>query len=131
MRVAADASLGAAVRQAQQRALPGHPHRERGALAEVDLRVVADAAFRRAEHARVLDAVAGEDAPGPVVELNGDADDKRPLGIAQPLRHCVTDRRVWKRLLELRDCLAVERGFPLQVPRIVRNVLHFGHRAAV
>ena len=35
-RVAADAALGAAVRQPQERALPGHPHRERGALAEVD-----------------------------------------------------------------------------------------------
>ena len=37
-RVAAHAALRAAVRQAQERALPGHPHRERGALAEVDRR---------------------------------------------------------------------------------------------
>ena len=35
-RVAADAALRAAVRKPQQRALPGHPHRERGALAEAD-----------------------------------------------------------------------------------------------
>ena len=37
-RVAADAALGAAVREPQQRALPGHPHRERRAFAEVDAR---------------------------------------------------------------------------------------------
>ena len=37
-RVAADPALGAAVGQPQQRALPGHPHRERGALAERDVR---------------------------------------------------------------------------------------------
>src|SRR5262249_29813687 len=37
--------------------------------------------------------------------------------------------RVRQRLLELRDRLVEERRLPLQVPRIVRNVLHFGHRA--
>ena len=57
-RAAAHAALGAAVGQPQQRALPRHPHRERRALAERDLGVVADAALRRAEHARVLHAVA-------------------------------------------------------------------------
>ena len=70
-RVAADAALGAAVGQAQERALPGHPDRERGALAERDLRVVADAALRRAEHARVLDAIAGEDDAALVVHPTG------------------------------------------------------------
>ena len=35
-RVAAHAAFRAAVRQAEQRALPGHPHRERRALAQVD-----------------------------------------------------------------------------------------------
>ena len=67
-RVAADAALRAAVGQPQQRALPRHPDRERRALAERDLRVVADAALRRAEHARVLHAVAGEDDARAVVE---------------------------------------------------------------
>src|SRR5262249_52940749 len=104
------------------------PHRERGALTEVDFRVVADAALRRAEYARVLDPVTGEDAPCAVVELDRDADDKRPLRIAQPLCHRVAASRVRERLLELRDRLAVERCLPLQVPVIGRNVLHFGHR---
>ena len=60
-RIAADAALGAAVRETEQRALPGHPDRERSALAERDLRVVADAALRRPEHGGVLDAIARED----------------------------------------------------------------------
>ena len=63
-RIAAHAALGAAVGKAQQRALPRHPDRERSALAERDLRVVADAALRRAEHGGVLDAIAREDRRG-------------------------------------------------------------------
>ena len=80
-RIAANAALRAAVRKPEERALPRHPHRERGALAERHLRVVADAALRRAGDARVLDAVAGEDdaaarrpcAPGceTIVERSG------------------------------------------------------------
>ena len=62
-RVAAHAALRAAVGQAEERALPRHPHRERRALAERDLEVVADPALRRPEDARVLDAVAGKDDP--------------------------------------------------------------------
>ena len=64
-RVAADAALRATVGQPQERALPRHPDGERRALAERDLGVVPDAALRRAEHARVLHAVAGEDDAGP------------------------------------------------------------------
>src|SRR5512133_3808072 len=124
----ADAALGSAVREPQQSALPGHPHRERRTLAEIDLRVVANAALRRAEHARVLNAIAREDPPASVVELNRDADNERTLRIAQPLRDGVADRGVRKRLLELCDRLVEEWRFPLQVTRIVRNVLHFGHR---
>src|SRR5207253_1000292 len=82
----------------------------------------------RAEHTRVLDAVAREDPPASVVEPNRHADDERALRIAEPLRDSVADGGVRKRLLELRDRLVEERRFPLQVPRIVRNVLHFGHR---
>ena len=85
-RVAADAALRAAVGQAQERALPGHPHRERRALAERHLRVVADAALRRAEHGRVLDAVAGEDRAAAVVEPDRHGDHDRALRVAQAAR---------------------------------------------
>ena len=79
-RVAADSALGAAVGEAQERALPRHPHRERRALAERHLGVVADPALRRPRDARVLDAVAGEDDAPPVVHSHRDRDDRRPLG---------------------------------------------------
>ena len=59
-RRAAHAALRAAVGQAEQRALPRHPHRERRALAERDVGAVAKAALRRAHRQRVLDAVAGQ-----------------------------------------------------------------------
>src|SRR5207244_6372537 len=101
-RIAADAALRAAVGQAQQRALPGHPHRQRGALAERDVRVVADAALRRAEHARVLHAVSGKDRSAAVVELDRDADDQRALGNAQAVDDRVADLSEWSGLLKLR-----------------------------
>ena len=55
------AALAAAVRDADDRALPGHPHREGLDLVERDVLVVADAALGRAAAEVVLDAIAGED----------------------------------------------------------------------
>ena len=57
-RVDRDAALGAAVRHVEQRALPGHPHRERAHLVEVDVGCVAQAALGRAAREVVLHAVA-------------------------------------------------------------------------
>ena len=113
-RVAANAALRAAVRQAEERALPRHPHRERRALAERDLRVVADAALRRPEDARVLDAVAGEHDAAPVVHPHGDADDERALRVPQPLGDLVGDLRDRDRLVELRDRHEEQRRVPLE-----------------
>ena len=55
------AALAAAVGDAHDRALPGHPHREGLDLVEADVLVVADAALGRPAAQVVLDAVAGED----------------------------------------------------------------------
>ena len=92
-RAAAHAALRAAVGQAQQRALPGHPHRERRALAEADVRVVADAALRRPEHRRVLHAVGRERPDGAVVQLDRQRQDHGPLGVAKPLGDRLGDAR--------------------------------------
>src|SRR3954452_8462783 len=75
----------------------------------------------------MLHPVAGEDFPTAAVEANRDADDEGALRKAEPLGDRVPDRGVRERLLELGDRLVEERRFPLQVTRIVRNVLHFGH----
>src|SRR5437763_173190 len=112
----------------QARALPGHPHRERGALAERDLHVVANAALRGAEHRRVLDPVGREDAELSGVEVDGDADDERALRVAQPFGHEVLDVGMRQRLLELRKRGAVERRLPLQLAAPGRNLLHLSHR---
>ena len=53
-----DAALGAAERDVDQGALPGHPHRQRPDFVEVGRRVVAQAALGRAARDVVLDAVA-------------------------------------------------------------------------
>ena len=114
VRVAAHAALRAAVRQAQERALPRHPRAQRRALAERDLGVVADAALRRPEHGRVLDAVAGEDLPAAVVAAERHAHDEGPLREAQPLGHHRRDVRVRQRLLELRARHEEQRRVPLE-----------------
>jgi hypothetical protein len=123
-RVAADAALRTPVGKPEQRALPGHPHRERGALAEIHLGVVADAALRRAEHRGVLNAVGRERANGPVVELHGQGQDHRPLRVPQPLGHPLGDLRFRERLLELRPRLPVERRVPLERRHGVRDLDH-------
>ena len=114
-RVAADASFRASVRQSEERALPRHPHRERSALAERHLRVVADPALRRPRDARVLDAIAGEDDAAPAVHAHGDRDDRRALRIAQALRNVVGDPGDRNGLIELRDRHAVQRRIPLEL----------------
>jgi len=114
-RIAANAALRPAVRQAEEGALPGHPHRERGALSEGHLRVVADSALRRAHDAGVLDAVAGEDDPSAVVHAHRDADDGRALGVSEPLGDVIGNVRDRDRLIELRDRHAVKRRIPLEL----------------
>ena len=113
-RVAADSSLRPAVREAEQRAFPRHPHGERGALAERYLEVVADTALRRPEDARVLDAIPGKHDPVPLVHPDRDADDDRALRIAQALGDVLRDVGDRNRLVELRHGHAVERRIPLE-----------------
>src|SRR5207247_613839 len=75
-RVAGDAALGAAERQAHDAALPAHPHGQRGDFTEIDTRVITEAALRGAAGERVLDAEA-DVALGPaVVHADRHADDE-------------------------------------------------------
>ena len=114
-RVAAHASLRPAVRQAEQGAFPRHPHRQRGAFAERHLGVEADTAFRRAQDARVLHAVAREHDAPPVVEPDRARDDDRTLGVAKALGDGVVDARVGNGLVELGDRGSVERRVVLEM----------------
>ncbi len=70
--IADDATLGAPEGNAHQGALPGHPHRERLHLVERDVRVVADATFRRAAGDVVRDAMALEGGNRAVVHAGRD-----------------------------------------------------------
>ena len=130
VRVAADAALRAAVREAKQRALPRHPRRERRALAERHLRVIAHAALRWSEHGGVLHAVAGEDLPPAVVAAERDAHDQGALGEAQALGHHRRDVGVRQRLLELRAGHEKERRVPLERP-FERRCLQACHARSV
>ena len=92
LRVADDAALGAAEGQAHQRALPGHPHRERLDLVARDRRVVADPALRRAAGDVVGDAVAAEDAHRAVVHRHRDRDLDRLLALLEDVDQVGVDR---------------------------------------
>ena len=78
-----DAALAAAVRDADDGALPGHPHRQGLDLVEGDVLVVADAALGRAAAQVVLDAVAGEDLDAAVVHLHREVDRQLAARFAQ------------------------------------------------
>ena len=82
-RVAHDSALPAAERDVRHGALPCHPGGEGGHFVEGDLRVIADAAFRRAEGDVVLDAVAREDLDLAVVHQHGTRDDDLPLRVRE------------------------------------------------
>ena len=68
------AALGAAVGDADDGALPGHPHGERLDLVEADVLVEAHATLAGAAGGAVLDAVALEHADGAVVHDDGAVD---------------------------------------------------------
>ena len=84
-----DAALAAAVRDADDRALPGHPHGEGLDLVERDVLVVADAALGRPATEVVLDAVAGEDLDGSVVHVDREMDGQLAAGLAQDAAHAL------------------------------------------
>ena len=102
LRVAGDAALGAAEGDAHQRALPGHPHRQRAHLVERDVGVVADAALRRPTRDVVRDAVALEDLDVAVVHRHGDRDGDRLLALREDVDDVVVDRERPRDLAKLR-----------------------------
>ena len=82
-RVDDHAALGAAVRQIDDRALPGHPHGEGADLVQRDGRRIADAALVGSAGVVVLHAIAGEGADAAVVHLHGEVDGELPFGALQ------------------------------------------------
>ena len=122
LRIADDAALRAAERQAHERALPRHPHRERLDLVAGDVRVVADAALRRAARDVVRDAVALEDGHRAVVHRDGDRDLD---GLLAPLEDVDQVRVDRERLADASQLLARDRV------RILAQVgWHLGRRHA-
>ena len=106
LRIADDASLGASEREPHQRALPGHPHRKRLDLVGRDVRVIADAALRRAAGDVVRDAVALEHGHGAVVhrDRNRDLD-----GLLAPLENVDQVRIDRERLTDAPQLFARDR----------------------
>ena len=80
-----DAALAAAVGDAHDRALPGHPHRERLDLVDGHVLVVAEAALGGTAAQVVLDAVAGEHLHVPVVHRHREVDGELAAGLPQDL----------------------------------------------
>ena len=96
-----DAALGAAERDVDDGALPGHPHRERLDLVERDAGMEADAALRGAPRDRVLDAVPGEDLDLLVVHLDRYGHGQLALRQAQELARSGVEREEVRGAFEL------------------------------
>ena len=119
VRVAADAALGAAEGQPQQRALEGHPHRQRRALPQRDAGREADAALGRAHDEGVLHPVARHLLHLPVVAANREVDDQRAARLGQALPHVGLEVEHVGGPLELLERHAVELRPPLRPGRDV------------
>ena len=91
LRVADDAALGAAERDPHQRALPGHPHRERLHLVDGDVGVVADPALRGAARDVVRDAEALERLDLAVVHHDRDRDGHGLLALLEDADEVLVD----------------------------------------
>ena len=89
-RIELDAALGAAQRETDDGALPGHPCRERAHFLDIDVGVEAEAALERAEDVVVLDAVAGEHFHTAIIELDREVDDDLVGGFGEN----APDRRI-------------------------------------
>ena len=124
---AAHAALGAAVRETEEGAFPGHPHRQRGALTERDVRGEADSAFGRAHREGVLDAVAGERLHVVVVHPHREVDGQRASRREQPRPELGIEVERVSRPLELRRGDAVKLRVPLLAGRD-RELLGVGDR---
>ena len=122
--IADHAALGAAERNVDHGALPGHPAGESADFIEGDVGRVADAAFGRAARNRVLHAKSGEDLEVPVIHVDGDVDREFAVGIAQNPPQAVVE-------IELLGSQVKAR--PLRLPRIaffvdMRRGSHRGHK---
>ena len=93
-RIARHAALRAAERHVDERALPGHPHREGADVVQVGLGVEPQPALGRAAGDVVLDAEAGEHADRSVVELHRELDDELALGDPEDLAQAGLDVEV-------------------------------------
>ncbi len=80
VRVDRDAALGPAIGQVGQRALPAHPHRQRGDLAQLHARVVTQPALGRPEGEVMLHAVALKDVHVAGIHSHGQRDGDEALG---------------------------------------------------
>src|SRR4029077_13931368 len=119
-----DAPLGAAERETHQRALPGHPHRERLDLVARHRRVVADAALRRPPRNVVRDAVPLEEPNRAVVEAHRDADLHAFLHAREDVDQVRVDRE------DLTDEAKLGLGELQRVLAEVRHGLGRAHRPA-
>ena len=114
LRIAHHATLRAAVGDPNDRALPGHPHRERFDLVERYRGVIADAAFARSARGVVLHAVAGEDLHHAVRHPHREVDRELALGRAEDPSHVWIEMELVRRDAEL---------FKRDLPRIALGVV--------
>ena len=96
-----DPALAAAVGDADDRALPGHPHGEGLDLVERHVLVIAQPALGRSAPEVVLDAVSGEDLDAAVVHGDREVDGQLAARLAQDAAHADVHAEPLGRQVEL------------------------------
>jgi hypothetical protein len=121
LRVDGHAALRPAERQADHGALPGHPHRQRADVVQVDVGVVADAALGRPARDVVLDAVAAQHRDRAVVHAHREVHRQLALAAAQDGAQAVLQPEAVSRGVELGE-RAVPCVLDRRLGRSVRGV---------
>ena len=100
--IANDAALGAAQRNVDDRALPGHPHRQRADRVDGLLRVEANAALARSASVVVLHAEAAEHLHGSVVHAGRNRKVELAQWVTQKFARRRIEAQIFGDLVELR-----------------------------
>ena len=111
----ADSSLGPAVGKPRQRALPCHPHGQRGHFSQIHIRMEAHASLGRPQRHIVLHTITHEHLDALVVHPDGNRHDQGTLRQREPLAEIPIQAEPLGRLLELGGGQTKRRGFQLLV----------------
>src|SRR5204863_7247500 len=105
-----DPTLGPAVRQTHEGALPAHQHGQSGDLAQADVEVISEAALGRSQDGAVVDPISLEDLSLSVVHPDRNRYNESPSRIPKSLVNVRLKLKLPSDSSQLSQCLPVQMG---------------------